>query len=145
MFLRNASLHVVTCHKTKWQQEAWSNYSGCQSGNTVCVLPNAFYSTCFQSAVLQRTSTNRAIVFNVLLTVHLGLIFVNYQFDAQFVFMYVYFYSLHVSGNHVPIIMRINCINTKSVICHLYRVTYTRCRIDTINLPDDGHIVARNM
>jgi len=24
-------------------------------------------------------------------------------------------------------------------------VTYTRCRIDTINSPDDGHIAARNM
>ena len=28
---------------------------------------------------------------------------------------------------------------------HLYRVTYTRCRIDTINSPDDGHMDARNM
>jgi hypothetical protein len=28
---------------------------------------------------------------------------------------------------------------------HLYRVTYTRCRINTINSPDDGHMVARNM
>jgi len=28
---------------------------------------------------------------------------------------------------------------------HLHRVTYTRCRIDTINSPDDGHIVVRNM
>jgi len=27
----------------------------------------------------------------------------------------------------------------------LYSVTYTRCRIDTINSPDDGHMVARNM
>jgi len=26
--------------------------------------------------------------------------------------MYVYFYSLHVSVSHVPIIRRINCINT---------------------------------
>ena len=25
---------------------------------------------------------------------------------------------------------------------HLYRVTYTRCRIDTINSPDDGHMAA---
>jgi len=33
-------------------------------------------------------------------------------------FMYVYFYSLHVSGSHVPIIRRINCINTTSGICH---------------------------
>jgi len=28
---------------------------------------------------------------------------------------------------------------------HLYRVTYTRCRIGTINSPDDGHVAARNM
>jgi hypothetical protein len=28
---------------------------------------------------------------------------------------------------------------------HLYRVTYTRCRIDTINSPYDGHMAARNM
>jgi len=28
---------------------------------------------------------------------------------------------------------------------HLYRVTYTRCRINTINSPDDGHMAARNV
>jgi len=28
---------------------------------------------------------------------------------------------------------------------HLYGVTYTRCRIDTINSPDDGHMAAQNM
>jgi len=28
---------------------------------------------------------------------------------------------------------------------HLHRVTYIRCRIDTINSPDDGHMVARNV
>jgi hypothetical protein len=41
-----------------------------------------------------------------------SLIFVNNQLDGQFFFMYVYFYSLHVSGSHVPIIRRISCINT---------------------------------
>jgi len=41
-----------------------------------------------------------------------NLIFVNNQLDAQFFFTHVYFYSLHVSGSHVPIIRRINCINT---------------------------------
>jgi hypothetical protein len=55
--------------------------------------------------------------FYVLLTVHLGTIVVNNQLDAQFLFMYVYFNSLHVLGSHVPIIRRINCINT-SGICH---------------------------
>jgi hypothetical protein len=28
---------------------------------------------------------------------------------------------------------------------HSHRVTYTRCRIDTINSPDDGHMAAWNM
>jgi len=83
--------------------------------------------------------------------------------------MHVYFYSLHVLGSHVPIIRRINCINMTSAICdsvwmtvwcagldeipiqtctpngHLYRVTCTRCCIDTINSPGDGHTAALNM
>jgi hypothetical protein len=37
--------------------------------------------------------------------------------------MYVYFYSLHVSGSHVPIIRIINCINTTSDICHSVQMT----------------------
>jgi hypothetical protein len=41
-------------------------------------------------------------------------VFVNNQLDAQFFVTYVYFYSLHISGNHVSIIGRINCINTTS-------------------------------
>ena len=28
---------------------------------------------------------------------------------------------------------------------HLHRVTYTRCRIDKINSPDDGHVAVRNI
>ena len=44
--------------------------------------------------------------FHILLTVHPAMIFVNIQLEAQF-FIYVYFYSLHVSGSHVPIIRRI--------------------------------------
>jgi len=47
-------------------------------------------------------------VFYVLLTVHLGIILVNKQLDAQFYFVYVYFNSLHVSSTHVLIILRIN-------------------------------------
>jgi hypothetical protein len=34
---------------------------------------------------------------------------------------------------------------TCTPIGHLYRVTYTRCRIDTINSPDDVLTAARNM
>ena len=59
-------------------------------------------------------------LFCVLLTVRLAIIFVNNQIDAQFFFMYVYFYSLHVSGSHVPIIGRINPLNAKlNPICYL--------------------------
>jgi len=58
------------------------------------------------------------VPFYVLLTVHLGIIFLNNQRDAQFFFVHVYFYSLHVAGSHVPIIRKINCINTSSGICH---------------------------
>jgi hypothetical protein len=28
---------------------------------------------------------------------------------------------------------------------HLHRVTYTRCRTDTIDSPDDEHMAAENM
>jgi len=36
-------------------------------------------------------------------------------------------------------------IQTYTLNGHLYRVTYTKCRIDTINSLDDGHVAARNM
>jgi len=39
----------------------------------------------------------------------------------------------------------INSIQTCTPDGYLYRVTYTRCRIDTINSPDDGHMADRNM
>jgi len=43
---------------------------------------------------------------NEQLLLNINMIFVNNELDEQF-FMYVYFYSLHVSGNHMPIIRRI--------------------------------------
>jgi len=94
------------------------------------------------------------IFFNVLLTVHLGIILFNDQLEAQFFFVCVYFNSLHVSSIQVLIIRRFNCINTISGICRsipcipdcrLHTVTYTRYRIDTIESPDDEHLNARNM
>ena len=110
--------------------------------------------------------------FYILLTVHLGIILVNNQLDAHFFSVYVYFDTLHISSNHVFIIMRINCINTTSGVrhsmyvnvwyagmdgtpwssihtCirdgHLRTVTCARCRIDTTDSPDDERVVARNM
>jgi hypothetical protein len=47
----------------------------------------------------------------------------------------------------VQVWMRLLCslIQTSTLNGHLYRVTYTRCHIDTINSPDDGHMAARNI
>jgi len=64
--------------------------------------------------------------------------------------MYVYFHSLHVSGNHVPIIRRINCISAIPLcvddrLLRPHRVTYTTYHTDTVDSPDYGHMFARNM
>ena len=81
-------------------------------------------------------------IFYVLLTVHLGIILVNNQLEAQFFFLYVYFDSLHVLSNPVLIIRRINSSFLTCILDgHLHRVTYTRC-IDTTDSPGDEHRVA---
>jgi hypothetical protein len=49
------------------------------------------------------------------------MIFINNQLDAQLFFVYVYFYSLHVSGSHVPIIRRI-------IVSMRHLVYVTLCR-----------------
>jgi len=71
--------------------------------------------------------------------------------------MYVYFYSLYVSGSHVPIIRRIivSMRHLRRLVCrsicscipdgHLHRVTLTRCRIDTIILLMMGTWLPENM
>jgi hypothetical protein len=46
--------------------------------------------------------------------------------------MYVCLYSLRVSGSHVPIIRRINCINTTYGICHSVQITIWRADLDLI-------------
>jgi len=61
-----------------------------------------------------------SVILYVLLTVHLGIIFVNNQLDTQFL-IYVYFNSVHVSGSHGPIIRR-----TIVSIGHLVHVTVCR-------------------
>jgi hypothetical protein len=68
--------------------------------------------------LIDQEETKQKVIFYVLLTVHLGIILVNNQLDTHFFFVYVYFYSLHVSGNNVSFIRRINCINATSGICH---------------------------
>ena len=63
--------------------------------------------------------TKFVFYFSVLLTVHLVTVFANNELEAHlFFFIFVYFNSLHVSGNQVLIIRRVNCINTTSGVCH---------------------------
>ena len=73
---------------------------------------------------------------------------------------YIY-QSLHVSGDYVPIFRRDNCVFATHDTCysvwmtvwyagcipdsHPRRITSTKCRINIVVSPDDGHIVARNM
>jgi len=90
--------------------------------------------------------------FYVLLTIHPGMSLVNNQLDTQF-FMYVYFYSLHVLGSHVPIIRRIIVSVCYRLVCRLNlhtRWSSTQSDINKVshrynNSPDDGHMAARNM
>jgi len=67
---------------------------------------------------------------------------------------YVYFFSLHVFGDYVPIIRRNTCIyatlsGTQGAPCipdsHPYGITSTKGSINTVISPDNGHIDARNM
>jgi hypothetical protein len=69
---------------------------------TIQNMCGIFWCTCYACNVADTCYT----AFYVLLTVHLGMIFVNNQLDAQFL-KFVYFHSLHASGTHVPIIRRI--------------------------------------
>jgi hypothetical protein len=102
-------------------------------------------------------------VFYILLTVHPCIILKIKSTWCTIPSFYVYLYSLHVSGNYVPIIRWSNSINV-SGICHSvwmavwyagcyapcipdghpHRVTNNRCT-DTVISPADEHIVARNM
>jgi len=105
------------------------------------------------------------------LTVHLGIIFVNNQIDAQFFFLCMFISILYMfraamcpsSGELIVSIRYLVCvahyrwpfgvqvwldcslIQTCTPDGHLYWVTYTRCRMYTINSSDDGHMAARNM
>jgi len=80
-----------------------------------------------KSTKIEREKTIKGEIY-VLLTVHLVIIFVNNQLDSQFFFIYVYFYSLHDSGSHVPITRRIYCINTTSGTCHSCIDDHLVCR-----------------
>ena len=59
-------------------------------------------------------------------------------------YQYIWHMSLYV-GDHLVSRYGWNSIHTCIPDSHLHRVTYARCRIDTIDSPADEHLVARNM
>ena len=56
----------------------------------------------------------------------------------MYVCMYVYMYVMYV---RMYVCTYVPCIPDS----HPHRVTSTKCRINTVVYPDDGHIVARNL
>jgi len=83
----------------------------------VSMLHPVYVTLCRWPSGLQE---HMLLIFYVLLTMHPGMILVNNQPDAQF-FMYVYLYSLHVSGSHMFIIRRI-------IVSMLHPIYVTLCR-----------------
>jgi hypothetical protein len=129
---------------------------------TIPLLPLYVFKTCIGFLLCKV----RTVEFCVSLIVHLGIIFVNNQIDAQFFFVYIYFNSLHVSpmcSSSVESIVSIRhlvyvTLYVDAVVmlaryifqadittASTHRMTYTRCRIDTIDSPDDEHMSARDM
>jgi len=93
----------------------------------------------------------------VLLTLHPGIIFFKIKPNRCTLLLSIFIStSVHVSGNYVPIIRRTYCIYATLVCFTLYGwlsgMQQTRqppiqsekyqCRIDTVNSPDDGFIIA---
>jgi len=79
---------------------------------SLCVDGSLYCQTLFVNITIGTAFLYVYFLLYVLLTVHPVTILVNNQLDAHFLFMYVYFRSLHVSDSYVSIIRRINCINT---------------------------------
>jgi len=101
--------------------------------------------------VLLRAKEERNIlncVF-VLFTVHLGIILGNDQLDTQLLYLTIRLLRSSTCFTHyMPIIRRLNCIDAASGIVTLIKWPFghllnddTRCCINTIQPPDDGHIM----
>ena len=103
---------------------------------SILLFPNSYITPFWEFYFLPfyvHAQTNVIYVFLRFVDLHPGMILVNNQPDAQF-FMYVYFYSLHISGSHVSIIRRI-IVSMQ----HLVYVTLCRCRLTYI---PDSHLHA---
>jgi len=100
--------------------------------------------------------------------VHLGTILINNQLDSHFVliclfqfstcfeqpcahhqesqlYQYDIWYMSICIGDRLVCRLGWNFIQACIPDSHLYRVTYTRCRINTIGSPDDEHVADRKM
>ena len=96
------------------------------------------------------------VFFSTLVTVHLGIIPINNQIDAQFFSIYLFrfstcfeqpcahhqesqFYQYNVWYMSICVGDRPVCRSVPTCIpdCHLHRVTYTRRCIDVIYSPDN--------
>ena len=118
----------------------------------------------------KRIHTTYRYTFYVLLIVHLITVFVNDQLckwptwrTVHFFFFFVYLFIpiLYMFRSAMcwswgysivsirPLVYVTLCRWPSICTCiphgHLHRVTYTRGRIDTIDCPEDEHLVARNM
>ena len=93
--------------------------------------------------------------FYVLLTVHLIKIFVNNQFDAQFFFLYLFIPLLYMfrttmcssSGESIVSIRPLVYVTIRRWPCgmQVQMELQFHLNLDTIDSPDDEHMVARNM
>jgi len=105
-------MELQWCYKVDTIVVCYGNAVMLQSGHYCCVLWNC-------SDVTKWTLLLCVMELHWCYKVDtIVVIFVNNQPDAQLFFIYVYFYSLHVSVSHLPIIRRTNCINTTSGMCH---------------------------
>ena len=120
---------------------------------TVCYITS---TSCYPE--FQELAKKTIIFFCVLLAVHLGTVLVNNQLDSQFFFLICLFlFSAcfeQSCGNHEESqlyqydIWNMSLYIGDRLVCRhtcIPDVTYTRCRTDTIDSPDDEHMAVRNM
>jgi hypothetical protein len=105
-----------------WTQQHWDrfkcNYFGFNLSLIMLHTENSFsYHRRYVILAPDSPVKRNISQFYVLLTVHLGIILVNDQLDAQFLFLYVSFNSVHVSSNLVLTLTRIVCISTATGMC----------------------------
>ena len=77
--------------------------SHCTDFCSLCYLPPRFQATLFSFPHPYKTAGKTIVVFYIFRTLHLRIIMLGNQSDAQFLLWYVYLNPLHVSSNCVLI------------------------------------------